>query len=79
MTNPKVPLAKKIAKELDATGCIVLCFNQYGAMAGASYGTNKHNCNEMGETMNLIFNEYCDKKLRMVTFKEGPRSPFPKS
>jgi len=70
--------AKKIAKGHDATGCIVLCFNQYGALAGASYGTNKHNCNEMGKTMDLIFKEYYDERLRMVTFREGPRSPFPK-
>ncbi len=77
MKEVKVISAKTMAKKHKAVGCIVLCFDQNSAMVGASYGTNRHNCEEMCDVMNFIFDLYYQGDMGKPIFVEGRRSKFP--
>lgn len=78
MDKVVVETAKKIAKQTKSVGTIVLCFDHRGVMQGASYGSNRHNCDEMGKTMESFFVRYEQGDTFRPIFKEGSRSPFPK-
>ncbi len=73
----KVVSAKAMAKKHEAVGCIVLCIDQDSRMNMASYGTNKHNCDEMGKMLRIIGHRYDQGYLGVPHFEEGRRSKFP--
>lgn len=77
MDKVEVESAKKMAKDHNAVGCIVICIGHDRRMNLASYGTNKHNCGQMGSILNSIGVAYDQGYLGVPDFKEGPRSPFP--
>ncbi len=76
MKEVKVISAKTMAKKHNAVGCVVVTFDQYGKMNGASYGTNKYNCDQVGAFMGSLFTYYGNTLFPFLKFKEGRRSKF---
>lgn len=75
----KIATSKRIAKTHNAVGCVIFCFGANSEISYASYGSNKHNCNEVGEFAKKTTEKYINGELHQILFKEGPQSPFPKS